>query len=541
MTWLDDYGDNDIKPSLPAIINQAIIFPSGTYSSNYTAGLSKELEELSTKRLSNLKNTALYKLLKVDEIKENYTTNNDNLLEVCYLNHEQKQAVINALNNDATIITSPPGTGKSQVITNLLINAAFQKKKILFASKNNKAVDVVEQRVNQLAERPILLRQESNRYISKLEEFISKLLSPKANEKDKLQYDKYKQQYLSAIASDIAINKTINEIIEARNKLDKHEQQVEGFRKSNKRLFNKSRKIDIEELCTLFNALNEYVFLMDIDSHSIFYRIKWYLLKIKITKRFNQYIQEMHAFCKKLGIVFEFEYRFFKKQHINYYQNKLQEINNCLDNIKATQEYFYLLKEVKAFPPLPELYQKQEDAYETKVHASKKLWRLYLKLQSDNISADKRKDIANVLSDIKYIISSNKYTVPYQKLLAISEFLPCWAVTSLSARGKIPFQACFFDYIVFDEASQCDIASALPLLYRAKNVIIVGDPKQLSHIANLNNDDDRKLMRKYGIDHNSRFSYTTSSLYNITSVIKGNTIELKNHYRCHPDIIGFSN
>ena len=64
------------------------------------------------------------------------------------MNTEQRQAIHRSLTEPLTIITGPPGTGKSQVVTNLLITAAWQKKNILFASKNNKAVDVVETRVN---------------------------------------------------------------------------------------------------------------------------------------------------------------------------------------------------------------------------------------------------------------------------------------------------------------------------------------------------------------------------------------------------------
>ena len=67
----------------------------------------------------------------------------------------------------------------------------------------------------------------------------------------------------------------------------------------------------------------------------------------------------------------------------------------------------------------------------------------------------------------------------------MSHLFPCWAVTSLAARGRVPFTAGHFDLVVIDEASQCDIASALPLLFRAKRSVIIGDPQQLRHITAL--------------------------------------------------------
>ena len=84
------------------------------------------------------------------------------------------------MQNKLTIVTGPPGTGKSQVVSDILINAAWQGKRVLFASKNNKAVDVVETRINNLGPRPILLRVGSNQYQSRLAEYLVNLLAATA-------------------------------------------------------------------------------------------------------------------------------------------------------------------------------------------------------------------------------------------------------------------------------------------------------------------------------------------------------------------------
>ncbi len=57
------------------------------------------------------------------------------------MNTEQRNAVEAALSRPVTIITGPPGTGKSQVVTNLLVNAAWAGKRVLFASKSINARD----------------------------------------------------------------------------------------------------------------------------------------------------------------------------------------------------------------------------------------------------------------------------------------------------------------------------------------------------------------------------------------------------------------
>ena len=81
----------------------------------------------------------------------------------------------------------------------------------------------------------------------------------------------------------------------------------------------------------------------------------------------------------------------------------------------------------------------------------------------------------------------------------LKKYLPCWAITSLSTHGRIPLEPGFFDLLVIDEASQCDIASVIPLLYRAKRVVVIGDPNQLSHISSLSVNQDTQLLTKHGL------------------------------------------
>jgi superfamily I DNA and/or RNA helicase len=39
-----------------------------------------------------------------------------------------------------------------------------------------------------------------------------------------------------------------------------------------------------------------------------------------------------------------------------------------------------------------------------------------------------------------------------------------------------------FDLVIIDEASQVSIAQALPAIFRAKKVIVLGDEKQFSNV-----------------------------------------------------------
>jgi superfamily I DNA and/or RNA helicase/very-short-patch-repair endonuclease len=102
----------------------------------------------------------------------------------------------------------------------------------------------------------------------------------------------------------------------------------------------------------------------------------------------------------------------------------------------------------------------------------------------------------------------------------------------------------FFDLLVIDEASQCDIASVIPLLYRAKRVVVIGDPNQLSHISSLSLKQDTQLLTKHGlIDSYATWGYSRNSLFDraLGFCHSDNIVNLLEHHRSHADIIEFSN
>jgi len=77
--------------------------------------------------------------------------------------------------------------------------------------------------------------------------------------------------------------------------------------------------------------------------------------------------------------------------------------------------------------------------------------------------------------------------------------LKIWASTLKSIRRTFPLKPGVFDYVIFDEASQIDLPSAAPALYRAKRAVIIGDPMQLTHIAGITRDVDKALAQIHGL------------------------------------------
>ncbi|MDM1299330.1 DUF4011 domain-containing protein [Empedobacter falsenii] len=77
--------------------------------------------------------------------------------------NSQLNAVKNANENKTFILHGPPGTGKSQTITNIIADALANNKKVLFVAAKKAALDVVNHRLEQIGLGPFCLELHSNK------------------------------------------------------------------------------------------------------------------------------------------------------------------------------------------------------------------------------------------------------------------------------------------------------------------------------------------------------------------------------------------
>lgn len=128
-----------------------------------------------------------------------------------------------------------------------------------------------------------------------------------------------------------------------------------------------------------------------------------------------------------------------------------------------------------------------------------------------------------------------------EKMKICQKAVPAWIMPINKVFDSFDFATDKFDVIIVDEASQLDITS-LPLLYMAKKIIIVGDDKQVSpNPIGVNSDNIEVLRKKYlnNILNNDLYDLN-SSLYSIASTAY-QPLMLKEHFRCVPEIISYSN
>ena len=75
----------------------------------------------------------------------------------------QLEAIYEAANDKSFILHGPPGTGKSQTITNLIANALYRGKRVLFVAEKMAALTVVQKRLNAIGLAPFCLEIHSNK------------------------------------------------------------------------------------------------------------------------------------------------------------------------------------------------------------------------------------------------------------------------------------------------------------------------------------------------------------------------------------------
>jgi len=132
-------------------------------------------------------------------------------------------------------------------------------------------------------------------------------------------------------------------------------------------------------------------------------------------------------------------------------------------------------------------------------------------------------------------------TIEFDRVLKI---FPLWLANLSELNTVLPLQKELFDLVIIDEATQCDIATALPAIYRAKKVIVAGDPNQLKHYSFVSRSAQQELLDKFKLPHTPLFNYRDKSVLDLflSRLTNQNQVNfLREHYRSTPSLIEFNN
>ena len=195
-----------------------------------------------------------------------------------------------------------------------------------------------------------------------------------------------------------------------------------------------------------------------------------------------------------------------------------------------------------------------------------KLWQIFdtientlEELEKDIQSFSKRKIASNINANskryrhditlFKAALEAKSFT-KYKKILKkvnhehILKVFPIWLANLSDLNSVLALEKDMFDLVIIDEATQCDIASALPAIYRAKRAVIVGDPNQLRHYSFVSSRQQEHLREKLQMPEDGILDYRNRSILDlfISKVESQEQVSfLREHFRSTPSIIEFSN
>lgn len=411
-------------------------------------------------------------------------------------NNSQYKAVKNAMENQISVIQGPPGTGKTQTILNIIANILVQGKTVQIVSNNNSATENVYEKLSSpkynlgFIAATLGKAENKEKFIQEQDEAYPDFSTWRLGEEQK------------NIHSEIREKSTqLKEVFDKQEELAKLRQEqsqleteyqyfkqyvdetdVDTDRKITKRKLSSIRWMELWQECQLISEVKQNI--------NLWFKLKS-LLKYGIVD-FSFYEQDIAK------IITTFQDMYYRRKNEELLE-MISEIETCLSHTDAG-----LLDDLckQSMAMLKDILAKKYDGREKRVHFTEEdLW----------------KNPASVLAEYPVILS-----------------------TTFSSRNSLSKEV-VYDYLIMDEASQVDVATGALALSCAKNVVIVGDTKQLPNVVTeLDKARAKAIFDSFKIHEG--YQFTNSFLQSILDVIPNVTQTLlREHYRCHPKIINFCN
>ncbi len=415
----------------------------------------------------------------------------NNIIFPFKFNLSQKTALDNALTSNISIIEGPPGTGKTQTILNIIANLAIMNNKtVAVVSGNNAAVLNVKDKL------------EKNNF-----HFFVAALGNKENKqsffKNLPQYDisdwhtEVEERIL--IENIASLNQRIDYLLELNNQKAKLQQKLSAY------LLEKQH----------FEHYYENQQLEGIKGLSFYRKTPERIISFMVENNIARDHGKIRSIVHRVKLL-------FKYRIIDYKNMKVNEMIHILN----LQRDYYSLKIIQ-------------------------LERIKDGLQ-DELDKESFEDLLNQHENYSTILFKNKLYERYhgkesktfysntfkKKFDTFVHQFPVVLSTTHSLRNCIP-ENYLFDYVIIDESSQVDLLTGALALSCCKNAIIVGDTKQLPQIVNVK---IKEKIDNNNVDHD--YDYFKQNLLSSMIDVYPDSIPkiiLKEHYRCHPQIIGFCN
>jgi len=425
------------------------------------------------------------------------SSSNELLIYPFGCNESQKLAVETTLSNSISIVEGPPGTGKTQTILNIIANLIAQNKTVAIVSNNNSAVFNVWEKLSKYRYKMVAASLGNN---NNKASFFDNL------EEQTVHHDfEVSEERLKKLKNEV---RNLDSILTA------------CFHHRNKLAFLKTKLSDAE--IEFSHIQVEQPLNQNIKSifDKKFYR-KWTSGKtLKLKKLLSVIdIENKLSIINKLRFILQ--YGLFDLNSISRYSEELP----VYVNHRFYELYISKIKKEILDVENWLISNNEEANLNAFIEASKEIFNAVLFEKYNRLEK-----VAFKVED--YRTQFDAFTAHYPVILS----------STLSLHTSIP-KGHLFDYLIIDEASQVDIIKSAVCFSCCRNAIVVGDSMQLTHIVD---EQSRAAAEQFQVKHNisPAYDYVKKNILESLKSLYGDNIKsvlLKEHYRCHPIIIGFCN
>jgi len=549
-TW---FGDKVLSPIDPGhldrdekydgvemgIYNRAVLMLGPRLK--YTKSLLRELREISGWSDEDLEHSALRFILPCDSDDTGAPwpwrphptgLGPDRVAMTNILFGAQRDAVIQANSQPITVITGPPGTGKSEVVRAIMVNQLLRDRPTLMASRNHGAIEAVVPRLNEMGDgEPVVIRTSTpdlrsrNGWKDQLRTLLSRPQPSHANQiETHIEAVVQHSTRLGAAADHFRVRSELERVYaDAALRLENAEARVSltvtGWRDHVATWGPHQTRV--------LNDVRALTGPTDQPPGWLRRLLDWLLRRRRISRqeRLDVMLTQMPPVDGDIGVC------------VAHWQ-AIAAVT------EATERLRILERQVAGLPPAESDAGLRTSVEQLQGHVQTLVRMLAGGAGGILLDQTTRQRMRNLWAGMQNFSGRRFQAELRREFPTLLKSFPLWCVTNLSVKSGVPLIPGVFDLVVVDEASQCDIPSVIPLLARARRAVIVGDPMQLTHITKLGPEQEQLLLGRHGLGsfNVQRFSYMVNSSYALAESAPGidHPVLLDVHLRCHAEIAQFA-
>lgn len=545
----------------PGYYNRILIVPQKAQV--YTSRLQRELRIVASAKDEDLDRTALAHLFPRSasgSFKESVPPKAGMVPQLQLLSPDQRNACVLAGQKPVTVVTGPPGTGKSRVVANTMAQAFIEKRSVLFASRNHEALNAVVPYLNAFSPQVPVCGRLSQPFQENAPDPLKEILgllfnnTVAINGETKSEIEEVSDELQGIIRQLAAKDQALMERAQQYAEADRLSTDAED------RLREMGTAADVirahPKKCGEKAWAENYLQAVVAPVPTGFFLMRKFLE----WKRRRQITQAVKAATPSMDGL--------RDVWVNTFMDAYLEV--LRDPVPGNEDKrAEILRHIITMADVADLYLKAQAARQEleRVEAldviegqiatmqtelckcTERALTTVAKSAGHNLEGAEREKIDGLRSALRSQPSPTRLQALVRRSFPmLLKYLPLWAVSNLSAGRHLPLEPGLFDLLIIDEASQCDIASVVPLLYRAKRVMVVGDRQQLRFVSGLSSAMNHKLRARYHLtdgDTIDRYDYSVNSFFDLANGSAAADLNarvlLKDHYRCHRNIADYFN